>query len=345
MNFHVKAFISVIVILLLMSCSNTYESKGDKAYKLAKNAQGDTGRKLKKEAYMYYRQAIKAHPEKVSMNLRNRFIEMTLARAEMVLLDGSYKMDAIPLFIKDIDGVLNTDVDQQLKERYAAFLVAMADSSLKIHKLYQGLNTLDKAIGVAVNKVPIEKKKLDIIDNFAKENYEAAEIEMINGITNQDAESLVRAEFMVQVALLYDKGYPGAKEMLSKLRKENRGTYSAYEAVVYEKPDTNIFDQINKYDILLAVPKVADASRSAYMEVELYNYSCNPQRLRPKNFFIEDTRGRKYTALKSSKMEKEIVDQEHEVKLKLRFKKSGAKIKKLAFQSDDGDSYTEKLFF
>ena len=55
--------------------------------------------------------------------------------------------------------------------------------------------------------------------------------------------------------------------------------------------------------------------------------------------------GKKYPGQKSSKIEKEIVDQEHEVKMTLRFNTRGAKIKKLTFQSDDGDHYTEKVFF
>jgi hypothetical protein len=168
---------------------------------------------------------------------------------------------------------------------------------------------------------------------------------MVNGITNKDAESLVRAEFMVQVALMFDKNYPGAEEMLSKLRKENVGTYSAYEAVVFDKPDSNIFDEVNKYDILLAVPKFTTNYKGGSMEVDMYNYSCNPQRLTPKNFFLVDTRGKKYPALTSSKFDKDFVDQEHEAKIRLRFARTSAKIKKLAFQSDDGDHYTEKVFF
>lgn len=341
MKYYLKVAFSLVIMLMVISCAPTYESKGNKAYKAARNAQGNIQRKLRKEAYIYYKKAIKAHPDKIGIRLRNRFIEMTLVRAEMVLDEGSAQMDALPLFMVDIDGIINADVETELKERYASFLVALADSSFSKRRLYQGLNTLDKAIGVAVNKSPIEKKKQDIVDNFAKENFEAAEIEYINGKTNEDAESLVRAEFMTKVALMYDKNYPGAKEQLSKLYRENRGTYSAYEAVVIDKPDTNIYDAVNKYDILLAVPVVSGGT----LKVEMYNYSCNPQRLRARNFHVVGVNGKKYPGQKSSKIGKEILDQEHEAKLTLRFNTRGAKIKKLTFLSDDGDHYTEKVFF
>jgi len=341
MKYYVKIAIALIIAMMVISCAPTYESKGNKAYRAAQNAQGDVKRKLRKEAYIYYKRAIKAHPNKIGIRLRNHFIEMTLVRAEMVLDEGSAEMDALPLFMKDIDANFNQDVNTELKERYAAFLVALADSSFKKRKLYHGLSILDKAIGVAVNKAPIEKKKSNITDNFAKENFEAAEIEYVNGSTNQDAEALVRAEFMVKVALLYDKNYPGANELLSKLYRENRGTYSAYEAVVIDKPDTNIYDQVNVYDILLAAPAVSGGT----IKVEMYNYSCNPQRLRARNFNLVDVNGRKFPGTKASNIKKEILDQEHEAKMTLRFSTRGAKVKKLTFQSDDGEHYTEKVFF
>jgi hypothetical protein len=329
---------------MMISCTNTYETKGDSAYRAARKAQGDVMRKLNKEAYLYYRKAIMKNPARVRTQLRNRFIEMTLARAEMVLDEGSAEMDALPLFQKDIDDHLTQDVNPDLKERYAAFLVVLADSSFIKRRLYEGLKILDKAIGVAINKAPIEKKKKDITDNFARENFEAAEIEHVNGKTNEDAESLVRAEFMTKVALLYDPNYPGVQELLSTLYKENRGTYSAYDAVVTDKPDTNIYDQVNKFDILLAVPDVIEG-RSPVLKVDMYNYSCNPQRLRAKYFALEDENGKSYPGLESSKIEKEILDQEHETKMTLRFNFGGGKIKKLTFKSEDGEHYTEKLFF
>ena len=340
-----KTVLCIAIAMMLMSCATSYEAKGNKAYKASKKAVGDVQRKLRKEAYIFYQKAIKAHPDKINIKMRNQYVEMALLRADMILSEGSADMDAIPLIIEDLDNMINADVNEVNKENYAKFLSVLADSSFSKSKLYKGLNLLDKAMAVAVNKAPFEGKKKGILDNFAKENYDAAEIEMINGKTNEDAEGLVRAEFLAQVALLYDKDYKEAKELLSKLREENVGTYSAYEAVVLDKPDTNIFDQVNKYDILLAAPDVKVTGSSVLMAVEMYNYSCNPQRLRPRNFYIVDADGKEFKALETSKIEREIVDQEHEVKMKLRFKKSRAKIKKLVYESDNKEHYTEKYFF
>jgi len=331
--------------MFVSSCSISYESKGDSAYRASQNAVGDVQRKLAKEAYIYYKKAVSAHPASIGLRLRNRFIETTLARAEMVLSEGSAEMDAIPLFVTDVDSMLNPEVDQQLRERYASFLATLADSCFQGRRLYEGIKLLDKSIETAINKAPFEQKKKAKMDNFAKENYEVAEIEMVNGKTNEEPEALIRAEFMVQVAMLYEPEYPGAKELLSELRKLNKGTYSAYLAVVTDKPDTTIFRQINKNSILLAVPVLEEAGRGATLKVEMYNYSPNPQRLRPTNFFVVDTDGKRYPGLPSSKIDKEIVDQEHEAKMILRFSKGGARIQKLVFEGDDKTDYSEKIFF
>lgn len=344
MKYYISTAVGVVIAMMIISCSPGYESKGDYAYKQAEKAQGDAARKLRKEAYIYYQRAIKAHPNRISVKLRNRYLDMVLSRASMVLDEGSAEMDALPLFIKDLDTMLNADVNDQIRTKYANLLCALADSSLAKRKLYHGLNLLEKAISVAVDKGYLEKKKSDILDNFAKENYEAAEIEYVNGATNKDAEALVRAEFMIQVALIFEKNYPGALELLGKIRKENRGTYSAYAAVVIDKPDTNIYDQVNKYDILMAVPDVIDGP-GAVLKVDLYNYSNNPQRLRPQNFYVVDTNGKQYRGLASSKIDREICDQEIEAKMTLRFSKGSAPIKKLCFESDNKEYYTEKVFF
>jgi hypothetical protein len=331
--------------MLVISCTTSYESKGNGAYREALRAADGSIKRIKfKEAYYYYKKAIETYPNRIGLQLRNRFIEMTLERAEMVLNEGSAEMDALPLFMKDIDKHLTADVDAQNKERYATFLVNLADSCFSKLRLYEGLNLLDKAAGVATNKAPIEAKKKGKMDNFAQENYDAAELEMANGKANEDAEALVRAEFMVKVAIMYDENYPNAQRLLSDLYKENRGTYSAYEAVVTDRPDSNIYDAVNKYDILLAVPDLM-AGRNPVLKTEMYNYSCNPQRLRAKNFFIEDVNGKRFYALPSSKFGKEILDQEFETKMTLRFRSSGAKIKKLAYETEDKEHYTEKVFF
>jgi len=173
-------------------------------------------------------------------------------------------------------------------------------------------------------------------------NYEIAKAEYERGVADKDHESLVRAEYYAQLALLYDKGNAEAAEVLSKVRTVNLPTYSAYEAVITDKPDSNIYDQVNKYDILLAIPVVQKAG-NVTLKAEMYNYSYNPQRLRPENFSLEDVSGKRYKALGSSKIDKEILDQEHECKMRLVFPRVSGKIRKLVYEN--GEHLSEKYFF
>jgi hypothetical protein len=300
---------------------------------------------LQKEAYMYYRKAVKAHPDKISRSLRNRFVEMTLTRAVMVLTEGSSNMDALPLFMDDIDSVLSADVDTKLRDQYAAFLALYADSVLANQKLFKGIGLINKAMSVAADPSPFKRKMDEMTSNLAKDNFEIAQMEYEQAKAEKLTEALVRAEFRVKMALYYNPDYPGAADFLSTIYTENKGNYSAYEAVVEDKPDTAIYRQINKYSILLAVPEISRAGGSVTAVTSMYNYSYNPLRLMAADFRLEDENGNKYPASTSSNLVKEILDQEMEVKMTLRFSGVSGKIKKLVYECCDGEQYTEKVLY
>jgi len=283
------------------------------------------------------------NPTKASITLKNRFIEMCLVRAEMVLFEGNAQMDGIDLFIKDIDSTLSDDITPDLKNRYASYLSFLADSSFNKGKLYKGLDYLNKAILVAADKTPFEAKKQERIGNFAKGNFEAAEMAMMNAKANDNAEDYILAEFLVKVALLQDPKYPGAEEMLSELYKQNRSSYSAYNAVVLDKPDTAVFNKINNQDILMAVPTLKEGGTTA-AEVVFYNNTWRALRVKSENFSFEDVNGKTFSCLPGGKVEKDLLDQEHETKVKLSAKTGGAKLKKLIWESDDKKNRSEKYF-
>jgi len=343
MKIVLKAVFGLFVSLMLISCSPSYESKGNAAYEAAQAEKGDAKRLLQKEAYIYFQKAIKAHPDKISTKLRNRFIEMTLVRANMVLTAGSADMDALPLFMEDIDSTLAPEVEPELRTQYANFIVKLADSSCGQHKIHECLRQLDKAMEVAPDKSAIQEKKKSIIDNMADENYEIAKVELESGQANEDNEAMIRAEYHAKLALFYDKDHKEAEELLSSLYKKNLSSYSAYDAVITDKPDSNVYDMINKYDILLAVPAQKAAGGRMTLKTIMYNYSYNPLRLFAKDFMLIDVNGKEYPATKSSKIEKEILDQEHELEMTLVFPNPKEKIKKLAYKN--GEHYTEKNFF
>jgi hypothetical protein len=77
----------------------------------------------------------------------------------------------------------------------------------------------------------------------------------------------------------------------------------------------------------------------------MFNYSWNPLRLWARDFYLEDVSGKRVAALPSSHVEPEILDQERETtKLVLNFPKPGGEIRKLVYETEDKEYYTEKNF-
>jgi hypothetical protein len=321
---------------------SSYEQRGNASYKRAQKLEGFQKRQELKMAYTMYQRAIAAHPDKIGLQLKSRFIEMSLVRAKMVLDEGNASSDAIPLFREDIERYLTGDVPANLKQEYALFLVQMADSfALKEH-YQQSLLYTDRAISYASDPAPLKKRKQELIGKVAKENLDVAQAEYENGKQNkEDAEASIRAEYYTLVALLFDSTNSDAAKLLSTLRKDNVGTYSAFLRVIQNIPDSNIFRKVNKYDILLAVPSVSKGG-SVNLDVNMYNYSFNPLRMKSENFFIVDKAGKRYQA-KPAKFDPEILDQEHEGKYKLSFPRPEDELAKVIYES--GPHYTEKCFF
>jgi hypothetical protein len=327
------------VFMLLASCSSlsSNEGKGDRAYSQAKKAEGFNKRLLQKRAYIFYQKVFQEQPDKnrLSLKFRQRFIEMSIVRANMVLLEGTYEKDALKLFIRDIDTLISKEISSDIRQQYADFIVIMADSSVSRNRLDDALDWLAKAESETDNPGPIEAKKKALITDFTKQFFDMASQAYAEGKDTKDPETLLKAEYYVQLALVYDSLYPGAKDLLSNVRKANVNVYSGYARVVEGKLDA----RVNKYDILLAV-----VSGTTSMTLSMFNNSYNPQRLKPENFFLVDVSGAKYVALPSSKMDPEILDTQHETKkIHLVFPKPKGEIKKVVYQN--GEHYTEKLFF
>jgi hypothetical protein len=336
-----RILVSLSVLTMIVSCTSTYENKGDSAYKLAQKLQGDQKRYQQKMAYLMYDKAIKAHPNRVSPKLRNHYVEMILLRAGMVLNEGAAGSEALPLFMRDLDSAMSGDVAPELKQQYALFLTQLADSSIGKERFIDALDIFDKAIEVANDKAPIDAKKRELLGKIAKDNYDVAEIEMANAKANKDVEGFIKAEYYTLVSMLYDSTNVDTKKMISDLRKENKNTYSAYVRVVTDIPDSAIFRKVNKWDILLAVPTYSAKGGSATAVVTIYNNSWNPLRMNSGDFKLVDVNGRVYPA-SQTRLEPEMLDQEHETKCKLTFPGASGEIKKLIYEN--GEHFTEKNF-
>jgi tetratricopeptide (TPR) repeat protein len=325
---------------LLFSCASGEEAAGDRAYDLAQKSSGDMRRTQLKTAYMNYSRAVKANPDKVSTKLRNRFLEMCINRAKMVLDEGNAAMDAIPLLMVDIEDQLKDDASSELRQQYAAFLVQMGDSSKGKEKYIDALKYYDRAIEKAADAAPFKEKRSSVIRDVAGENYRFAQSEFEMGKADKDdPASLIRAEYFAKVALYFDSTYKEAQKLLSECYKANVTTHSAYLSVVTDYTDTLVFRKVNKYDILLAIPTFKNGAAQIY----IYGNSYNALRMQSEHFALVDVNGKQYPAAAGQKMDPILLNQEHEAKYTLRFPTPSVQIKKIIYQN--GPHYTEKNFF
>ena len=336
-----RVIIGLSVLTMMMSCSTGYEGKGDNAYKVAQRLQGEQKRYQQKMAYMMYDKAVKSKPNKVSNRLRNRYVEMILIRAGMVLNEGEAQSEALPLFMKDLDQYITPDVSPELKQQYAFFLTQLADSSVANEQYVDAIETFDKAIATANDKAPIENKKRELLGKIAKDNFDMADVELQTAKAEKDIEGYIKAEYYASVSLLYDSTNAETKKMLSDLRKENKSTYSAYVRVIETIPDSSIFRKVNKWDILLAVPTMQEKGGSVSAVVNIYNNSWNPLRMNAPDFKLVDANGKTYPA-SVTRIDPEMLDQQHETKCKLSFPGASGTIVKIIYQN--GDHYSEKYF-
>lgn len=331
------------VVIFGLACSPSYKADADRAYKESKTADGFQKRELLKASYVNYQRYLKQKPKKISDITLNRFLEMILVRANMMLSEGNYQLDVIPLLIEDMDKYLYPQAPDSLKTKYADLLMMIADSNRVHDQFDSALAYIDKAVSVSPNPQLLAGRKDSMLSDYVNGYFEMAQTGLDQGVKNQDPKSLLRAEYYVKIALLYKPDLAGAAELQSQLYRKNLATYSAYKAVFDEKLNR----QVNKYDILLAVTGRKPAKGGSAFDVNMYNYSYNPLRLKSEQFYIEDINGEKYQALAGSKVQPEILDQERETKLQLVFPSVKAEIKKLCYLYEKGDEkhYSEKNFF
>jgi tetratricopeptide (TPR) repeat protein len=338
-----RLLVGVGAAALLFSCTTGEEAAGDKAYDVAKKATGDVRRTQLKTAYINYRKAVTANPNKVSTKLRNRFLEMCITRAKMVLDEGSATMDAIPLLMDDIEGQLKEDADAGLRQQYAAFLVQLGDSSEINGKFINALKYYDRAIEKAADATPFRDKRKDVIKGVVKENYKKGKDLYEDGIKDKETgeSSLIEAEYYAKVALYFDSTDADAQKLLSDCYKANIHSLSAFLSVITEYSDTLVFRKINKYDILLSVTNTAN--KGGTLLFRMHNNSYNPLRLKPDQFSLIDKNGAKYQA-SGGKIDPDFLDQERMVEDgRLNFPATKAEVKKLVYEN--GPHYSEKNFY
>jgi hypothetical protein len=345
----VQLILSLSVLMLAISCGPNWEARGDAAYNTSRGLSGDVKLLKEKEAYINYKNAIDQKGSRASKKLRERFVEMCLKRATRILVEGSYNYDAVHLLITDLDKTVSTDISPALQDGYADLLTLQADSVVIRDRILDALQKMDKAIAVAVTKDKYVQAKKALLGKFIGDNFTEAKTEYADAIKDpkaKDPQMLIRAEYHVLLSLFMDSTNTDAQKLLSDIRKETVGTFSAYLSFINEIPDTAMFRKVNRWDILLAVPTVTKSGGGVTLKTHMYNYSCNPQRLYAKNFFVETVDGTKIPASESSKIEPEILDQEKKTEdLVLNFSGVKGDIKKLIYDVNNGEYHSEKPFF
>jgi tetratricopeptide (TPR) repeat protein len=339
-----RLLVGVGAAALLFSCATGEEAAGDKAYDTAKKASGDVRRTQLKTAYINYRKAVTANPNKVSTKLRNRFLEMCIVRANMVLNEGSATMDAIPLLMDDIEGQLKDDASSDLRQQYAAFLVQLGDSSKAKFKFVDALKYYDRAIEKAADAAPFREKRAGVIKGVVRENCDRGRALYEEGIKDKETgeATLIEAEYYAKVALYFDSTDTEAQKLLSDCYKANIHSLSAFLSVITQYDDTVMFRKINKYDILLSVTAI----KGGTVIFRLHNNSFNPLRMRSEDFSLIDKNGAKYRAAAGSKIEPVLLDQERMIEEgRLNFPVPKAEIKKMVYENPDGPHYSEKNFY
>ncbi len=349
MKYLIRSAVGLSVLMLLVSCgTGSLESRGHQAFEKATKASGAEKRRLNKTAYKYYLEAVKHYDDKSRINnkLRNRFIEATLIRGNLILDEATASMDALDLFVRDIDTLLTSDVNPDLVHQYGSFLGRLADSARVRDQMFLAMKFMDKALNLPGGHAQLQQQKTSLVDRYVQENVDLAnEYYEMAQETKDNTEDMIRAEYYANLALHFDPENTEAMELREKIRDKNVNVYSAYDAVIEDKPDTNIYKLINKYDILMAVERVKRSGGGVSLTANIYNYSYNPLRLWPKNFYLVDEEGNRYQARPGSRISKEILDQEHECKnMVLLFPSPKAPIEKLVFDHDTeyGKHYSEK---
>jgi hypothetical protein len=340
-----KLVFAAIVMSLLVISGCGIEGKGDAAWKQAqKYGEGTSQRLMKqKEAYMAYKTAYdKASANlKVSAKLLNSYLTASIARIEFIFGETQSANDpAVRILRQDIEKTINSseNVTDEVKNRYARFLVSVANNYRENDDITRAMAELKAAKEFAVDKAIPSSVEME-----AKMEYAAFQVSSAQGFMNvieaakktkDGAEPLdyIRAEYYAKAALIYDPLNTEALKILATTRRELIPSLTAYEAGITQYSDTALFRQINSDGILMAVPTVRSAKGNTTLEISFYNNSFNAVKPMPRMFTLTTIDGKEIAA-SNVEFDKKALEQKHDVKGRLTFKGNFDRnnIKKLSF--------------
>jgi hypothetical protein len=339
-----RVFLATVFLGLCLTAScgvSPYEHQGDEAYARAQKLGGEEKQFAEKQAYQLYLLAVRYHPDKISPRLRARFIEMSVARAQMILSTSDIFSDPLQFFIEDIDTFFTGDIPSDIKQQYSLLLVQMADSFAIKNRYLDALRYIDKAVGYASDRPAIIRFRDSTVAKALSENLDRAQHEFAQGTAENSDAALIRALYYAEVAMFFDSTSADARSLLGKCRKRTMAICCDYHKALDAITDTLLFRKIDKCPVFLAVASLRQGGGAA-LEVLLSNYSNRAIALTNGDFSLLDTAGRRYKALGAEK-KIGIVDQYKDIQFPLRFPKPAGKIAGIVFEK--GDLISEKYFF
>ena len=338
---------TALLLLSLAACKSPEESKGDKAWKSAQSIDQYAKKVLElKKAYTWYRLAIKKAGTSASSELKNKYLDATMTRIEIITENGGVNVDVITYLREDMEGLIeDSTATPEIRDRYSLFLIDVAEDLKAKGELSKCMTTLNLAYNIAdKNRPTIKSKQDEISKEYAATQLDMATDFLITAKKEKSTPDYIRADYYAHAAIYYDSTNTAAIKILKKTTEELKSSYTAYVSVITDKPDTALFKAINKYDILISAPTISAKGKVVKMKIVMFNDSYNAVRIKKENFFIEYANG-KIVGAKSFKSEKRIIDQEHEETMNIVFPKKSGKIKKIIFETRDKEHRSEKLLF
>lgn len=316
------AALSLLIPLFLLSCSKTPEQIGDNFLKKGDN----------RMAYSNYQRAIETATGGPSQELREKYLSLTLVMGKERLKDDE-TLESVGLFQEAFKKYEDAGVSQVLRNQYAEFLAAWAESAyVKTGIMFHVIPLLTEAKKYAPQNKAIAAREDMLKSRYGKACFKRAQEAFATGKREDDGLALVEAEYFALLAVKYLDGNQASRDLLSQCRTANLLVYSAYDRALSseEKPDP----EIDRYPIYMAITKQRKGG-NLVLEGVIYNLSNNPFDINCKQFTMVDKAGNRYGALLASKFEKPTLDVKMECKFTLQFPKMKAEPQKLIFKEED----------
>jgi hypothetical protein len=352
-----KKFIPLILVgaLLLFSCTSSLERKGDDFLEEAKTAETIAQQHhLEKNAYESYRQALEnAGWEDADPELINKFTYATIIRLHNLKESAGITHNIMPPLRNTVEDFVYEDyIEDDVKDYYAEFLVEYADTLYEKGNLTHCFEQLNKAMEIAANKNVVKNRYNELKTEYADQKLSQAQslYDQATEGDEIDIETLLRADYNVQIVLNIDEDNEAAQELNAKITPKMLDTYRAYQRV-YPRPvssglDTTMYREINYRKVFMAITDQRKSGSTLDLEGLIFHSEDGYKvlRLRDHLFTLHLENG---DTLKptDSKFSSRTLDVQSQQEFDLTFQNVTSKPKKLVYTCSEGELKSPKYFY